>query len=1271
MLSKVSIVLSSTQGQAITMAGGQVLITFITVITGLFIARHLIPADYGRFIYYIKLFGVLRLLAALGLTSLVTFETAKARAQPGGMEEAFLPLLVARLTSLAAIVICLLAFGATRSNVPLMIAALTVAPALLMDYFVGILQGIGLVSQTIGVLIGQPIVFGISLVAIGLSEDPVVYLYWAQFISVLCGLGLAILLTHPHVHYRRPEKIAWRGWIARALKIAGGFYVIAIFLTLFNTYPTLLLGSAEHYEATANLTIPLNTVALVPGIFGFVISSVYFPRLTHQHSVGEPEAERQTFQGYFKISGIFTALLALCLMAYPTIFLHLLYGDSYMSSAQYLVILAPTVMLSTLGAGLLWAIVAQGRVRTVLPSVIIPTLLLVASLMIITRLGLGQDELLRWFAAVFTAATALMFVWQYFLIGYSLRAPLSTILRYAVSGTLAIGLMRAFIVDTPSNTLIVLALLGTIGLFFMILILNNEFGISLPARRETKGVIALCALLAYGLLGGHLVANAQEGGPQTIVVTSSPNVAAVAGGEPGVAWFLYHTPEAGYTMPKLAVRLERGPGAGSARALVYETSANSGYIPIEPFENWSDLSVGPISPAVILTAPDGWWVRDGIANYNLDVTVYGQIYSMWNAVEWPGLLDAQTPNAQILVRDTDGDGLPDWDWRTMLPDFPNRGDLRTNYAERKCESPVTIDSGVSPEWPFVAFDGGFEQKAGIFRPPIVVDWATGQIEFFSELVTVRNQNCSYSLYSIERVLPGRLNSPNFETPFAFYDLSGEGVGYPNLLLRTQRTNKDEPFELAGNPETQSIRYSWRNAIGDWEWDYKVDVLGQHQYQFVTPIAGGLTTIDAPPYEAFPEWVIGRDWPAVAFVAVEQSRDQSSEGIYDWSLLGVTNDYYFGREGEPDLSQFEDIRVGIRGEYRLNSTRHPELYLSPIDNRLHLKWAEHGIWRLDDEQIIRVTNLDNEEFIDVWSREAMAVTVGELSAPLPETAVDNVEPPEAEVIESLYALDGYLIHSDNASLSLVAADYQPALFETLPPTNHDTWEAHRALLAPYESQRRDPANLRAWLDPFPGPRSQIAGATLDNLHITNDGFRFELALAPGFRIDGPDLLGLTGLAAGEYLVARRGETFTVTELIPPQPAVEAYQLPDGGPVRVTVSNTGTADAIGLELMVEAKSAGEVVELLRQPIDALAGETAQVLVNVPSTMAGTNLVAQLQDPDGAIVANSATLALNDVVIDHSAIFSIDRAPAMLPIAALFAALLALATLLAATRRRRSVT
>lgn len=788
-------------------------------------------------------------------------------------------------------------------------------------------------------------------------------------------------------------------------------------------------------------------------------------------------------------------------------------------------------------------------------------------------------------------------------------------------------------------------------------------------RKPYKCIIVI--IVGLFLLSAGKASYAQEPIDVAYISVSGADLDSLASGGVGEGYLLYFDVNRGENEPALVVRLSRQSETSQALAEVYDTPPGAAHVPIEFLDSYPALP-DSLTPTIVLTALDGWWVRDGIVNYNLDITVYGRAYAMWGADNtlWTQLLQPTDPNAHIMVRDTDRDGIPDWDWRTMLPEYHDRGDIRTHYVERKCDSAVTVSYGISPAWPYIASGGRFEQVTGEFRPPIVVDWETGRIRYFSEMVTARNQNCSYTLYSISRIVHGQLNSPNFESPFGFYDLSGEGVGYPNLIIRSGRVIRNDPLLSGKNPESQNIRYSWRNTVGDWRWDYKVDVLGRYEYDFETSIAGGAAIIDVPSYETFPPWLVSHEWPAVSFVGMEGRPYLSSEGIYEWSMQGAGDGFVYGTRDEPDLGGFNDIAIGMRGEYRLRSVHLLETYLSPIDNRLHLKWAEQGVWRIDDNHIIRLTNLNQDGYIDAWLREVKAATVGALGMPLEKQGEDSELYIEPRLLEALYAFDGYILHIDNDAVTLVATEYQPARLETLPPTDHDTWEVHRALLAPYEDQRRDPTDLRSWLDAFSGPRSEIAGASVANVRITDDGFRFELALEPVMQIAGADLLGLGDLPAGQYVVENRGGVFHVAPMAPAQLAIDVQPPAVNGVTQITVGNSGTADATNLELIVEIVAGDKVVvELSREPVDARAGEMARQLVTIPSNIrAGYYLSARLEDSAGETVVVSRPLSLAGPAAEHAGEFTLSRIPVLIPVLGSFSVLLALAALLAVMRRGR---
>ena len=292
----------------------------------------------------------------------------------------------------------------------------------------------------------------------------------------------------------------------------------------------------------------------------------------------------------------------------------------------------------------------------------------------------------------------------------------------------------------------------------------------------------------------------------------------------GQGVILYYRADHDADHPTLAVRLMKEAATSNARADVYSSTT------ADPTFTWTMKSGqvafdGVTGLSITFVSFDGWWVRDGRPNYNLNIQVNGPVYAMWGGsydfekkvpTGWTALMQPRQPAVAVEVRDPQHSGEPLWDWRNALA---NIAYLQTNYAERKCDTPHTYDLGITPLWPYVSGmvkkiglndsvsyqTSGFEQTGTVHAPPIIIDWGIGKITHFSEFVSVRNQNCSYSHYSINALQTDRRNQLDFETPFAFYDLSGEGKGKPNLILRTEHY-------YAGDPESTGVSILSHNAV---------------------------------------------------------------------------------------------------------------------------------------------------------------------------------------------------------------------------------------------------------------------------------------------------------------------------------------------------------------------------------------------------------------------------------------------------------------------------
>src|SRR5690606_13007360 len=121
---------------------------------------------------------------------------------------------------------------------------------------------------------------------------------------------------------------------------------------------------------------------------------------------------------------------------------------------------------------------------------------------------------------------------------------------------------------------------------------------------------------------------------------------------------------------------------------------------------------------------------------------------------------------------------------------------------------------------------------------------------------------------------------------------------------------------------------------------------------------------------------------------------------------------------------------------------PELYFSPIDNRLHLVGAQGGLWNLGGGLELRLDNLAGGDHLDSWELVSRSGEAGTLE-------------------ERLVTFGDYQLFHDGSSVTIRQAAVPPRLFTVAPPTDAAQWASFRNLIAPYAGTERDPLALRDW------------------------------------------------------------------------------------------------------------------------------------------------------------------------------------------------------------------
>lgn len=517
-----------------------------------------------------------------------------------------------------------------------------------------------------------------------------------------------------------------------------------------------------------------------------------------------------------------------------------------------------------------------------------------------------------------------------------------------------------------------------------------------------------------------------------------------------------------------------------------------------------------VDPALTVQPLYGGWVVDGKANFNLIKR---------NFVRYNG--DLQEFYGEVRAARP---GVPLWATNRLMNDRnPHLGYPRFGASVRADPTvPYELATPLMPTWPYLSVTSSAPHWGA--NRPIVFETSKGRLsQFWASFHTAG----SYQFNSIS--LPPHTD---FEAPFAFYRFDSSAGQYANLALRSVVWPASSPFgpPIWGVPRT-SIRMSW-TAENPTLWRYSLTVLGNHV--MTDQVSIGRTRVRAVPYKKFPRWVTEKPWKVVTFVEATEG-EEGSEGIYDYAVVdNYQTDFWAAglRETVPGtfhspfvaLSEIDPRRLseGFRGEYSAVYNRAPQLYISPVDNRVHLLHATEGLWNLGAERILRVANLDNDPHLDAWWREKIEVNSRRARAQ------------DGEREEALYSVDDFFVHVASSTVTLKKSVHPASLGTPPVPTDRTAWGSFLGATSSLEP--RDPWDLRPWLEAFPGETLELHGATLSNVESSEREFRFVLELPEEVRLSGTLAIPLFGsLTPGRYLIRydRRTKTWGGEAASPPK------------------------------------------------------------------------------------------------------------------------------------------
>lgn len=643
-----------------------------------------------------------------------------------------------------------------------------------------------------------------------------------------------------------------------------------------------------------------------------------------------------------------------------------------------------------------------------------------------------------------------------------------------------------------------------------------------------------------------------------------------------------------------------------------------------------------------------WLGEYGQPNFNLDIRIDGPVMAMESFDRFLNLLatDGQV-DFVIEVRDPLSSGRPQYDFRYSTAPLPLDWGLRRvnlavdegypqstgSYFDYSLLWPllgsanVTIGDHDSRSYRMIPYYDdmgrtyGLVQEYNRLAPPLQIVWSRSKLVFVAEVLPTRATESGWFSYAHDPYVYGKPYQLNFEAPFAFYDLAADGDGIPELAVRTEYYPENDSYfkhrRIFPWPFTMT-RYSW-DQDNDGLWDYSVDLLARKGLMQVDQSVG-THIFRTTPYEKYSDEVLQTSWDAISLVEHMRGGLAGQEGIYMWSEWNSVRDSLLtGDSDEPDLRGFEYIEEGYRGEYTVRTGLEPRIYLSPMDNMLHLLNAEYGLWNIDGTKIMRYTNSGTTAYIDRWQL---------------------IEHDSEVVLEDLIVAENYLIFSDDAGLRVRRADVQPALFITTPPATHEEWLKLGDKLRTSHSSALMVRPLQILQQVF-GDELMIRDAHIEAYRVTENGFRFQLRLLKGFQVEGEDWIGVRKLEPGDYVVTYNGD-FSVEPMQYSGVQITGFRQNNDQPVialspqrlQVDIQNQGNVDLAAVRVLITARSSSDITSVLTTTtISVLANETVQLdftwlppdhgnwlLVATAENSAEYLLNLNVQAPDQITVAKS---------------------------------------------------
>lgn len=423
-----------------------------------FISNNLFPNELGQYVFALSFATLFSIIVDLGLSPVLTREASKANEDSNKLLNAVLGIKIP-LAIVAVFLIWLTLTFTGRSweiqQLVYLASTVMIIDSFSLSFWVLFRAHHQLKYESIGVILVQIIIFSLGVTAL-FKLDHIGWLIGALFAASVFNFIFSAALLRKKLKFKLKPTID-KPVIKQLLKIVPAFAIAGIFVKIYNTADSVLLGYLDSEAAVGFFAVPAKIVYAFQQVIPAAFAAVIFPAFSYYYKFSRALLS-QTFTKAIRYLLIVSVPLATGLALLAQQIIELLWPE-YQPVTLTFVIMALALPFIFLGfpTGYLLNACDRQKINTINRG-IITVVAVVLNIILIPRysyLGAG---------IAFLSSNVLLLILDWFWIVGVTKIEHSVIIKQCVTILLATGCMTAIIIFSQSTlpllTTITLAILG-------------------------------------------------------------------------------------------------------------------------------------------------------------------------------------------------------------------------------------------------------------------------------------------------------------------------------------------------------------------------------------------------------------------------------------------------------------------------------------------------------------------------------------------------------------------------------------------------------------------------------------------------------------------------------------------------------------------------------------------------------------------------------------------------------------------------------------------